>query len=169
MSTLKVNRIEPRTGDTVEIVGLEIPKADVACRVHLGDTQLTIKNTYMKINLDVVDFDTKGWYDVSNYRYTPQESGYYLVIVKLATQDTTQDNGRHAFVAKNGVMVSGSYRTNKLGAMHTSYSQDIVYCNGTTDYLEPWGMDEAFDGSWSNSSQYNQGDNAYISITKVAA
>ncbi len=27
MSTLKVNRIEPRTGDTVEIVGLDIPEA----------------------------------------------------------------------------------------------------------------------------------------------
>ena len=26
MSTLKVNRIEPRTGDTVEIVGLDIPE-----------------------------------------------------------------------------------------------------------------------------------------------
>ena len=169
MSTLKVNRIEPRTGDSVDIVGLEIPKADVACRVHLSNTQLTIKNTYMKINLDVVDFDTKGWYDVSNYRYTPQESGYYLVIVKLATQDTTQDNGRHAIIAKNGDMVSGSYRTNKSAAQHTTYSQDIVYCNGTTDYLEAWGLDEADNGSWSNSSAYNEGDNAYISITKVAA
>lgn len=26
MSTLKVNRIEPRTGDTIEIVGLDIPE-----------------------------------------------------------------------------------------------------------------------------------------------
>ena len=62
MSTLKVNRIEPRTGDTVEIVGLEIPKADVAFRAHLSSPQTATKNVYMKISMNSVDFDTKGWY-----------------------------------------------------------------------------------------------------------
>ena len=122
----------------------------------------------MKINMDGVDFDTKGWFDVGNHRYTPQDSGYYLVIVKLATEGTTQDNGRHAIIAKNGDMVSGSYRTNAAGANHTTYSQDIVYCNGTTDFIEPYGQNEANDGSWTNYSVLNEGDNAYISITKVA-
>lgn len=169
MSTLKVNRIEPRTGDTVDIVGLEIPTNDVACRAKMSNTQLATKNVIMKVTMDAVDFDTKGWYDAANSRYTPQESGYYLVIVKLSLQDTTQDNGQHAIIAKNGVMVSGSYRTNTVGAMHTSYTQDIVYCNGTSDYIEPYGQNQANDGSWTNDSMYNPGDNAYISITKVAS
>ena len=169
MSTLKVNRIEPRTGDTVEIVGLDITSNDAACRAHLGNTQLAPKNVVGKINMDVVDFDTKSWWDPVNLRYIPQESGYYLVIVKLSLQDSTQDNGQHAIVAKNGVMVSGSYRMNQAGANHTSYTQDIVYCNGTSDYIEPYGENGANDGSWTNTSPYNQGDNAYISITKVAS
>lgn len=36
MSTLKVNRIEPRTGDTVEIVGLDIPESPVKAWVNFG-------------------------------------------------------------------------------------------------------------------------------------
>jgi len=169
MSTLKVNRIEPRTGDTVEIVGLDITSNDAACRVLLGNTQLAPKGVVGKVNMDVVDFDNKGWWDDVNLRYIPQESGYYLVIVKLALQDSTQDNGQHAFISKNGVMISGSYRANVAGAHHTSYSQDIVYCNGTSDYIEPYGMNEADGGSWTNSSINNEGNNAYISIAKVAS
>ncbi len=168
-SQLKVDRISPANGSEIIIDGLDITSNDAACRVLLEGTQLAPKNVIGKINMDVVDFDTKGWWDNVNLRYIPQESGYYLVIVKLSLQDSTQDNGQHAIIAKNGVMISGSYRTNQAGAMHTSYSQDIVYCNGTSDYLEPYGENESNDGSWTNTCPFNEGDNAYISIAKVAS
>ena len=38
MSTLKVNRIEPRTGDSVEIVGLDIPESPVKAWVNFNGT-----------------------------------------------------------------------------------------------------------------------------------
>ena len=38
MSTLKVNRIEPRTGDTVDIVGLDIPDSPVKAWVNFNGT-----------------------------------------------------------------------------------------------------------------------------------
>ena len=38
MSTLKVNRIEPRTGDTVEIVGFEAPTTPVKAWVNFDGT-----------------------------------------------------------------------------------------------------------------------------------
>ena len=38
MSTLKVNRIEPRTGDSVEIVGLEAPAASIKAWVNFQGT-----------------------------------------------------------------------------------------------------------------------------------
>ena len=91
------------------------------------------------------------------------------IIVKLSTMDTEQENTQHAIITKNGVMVSGSYSLNTMGANFTQYTQDIVFCNGTSDYIEPYGMNGATGGAWTNTSGNNQGDNAYISITKVAA
>jgi len=38
MSTLKVNRIEPRTGDTVEIVGFEAPTTPIKAWVRFNGT-----------------------------------------------------------------------------------------------------------------------------------
>jgi len=39
MSTLRVNRIEPRTGDSVEIVGLEAPAASVKAWVNFNGAE----------------------------------------------------------------------------------------------------------------------------------
>jgi hypothetical protein len=38
MSTLKVNRIEPRTGDSVEIIGLDTPESPVKAWVNFNGT-----------------------------------------------------------------------------------------------------------------------------------
>jgi len=46
MSTLRVNRIEPRTGDSVEIVGLEAPAASVKAWASLNNNPLTVKESY---------------------------------------------------------------------------------------------------------------------------
>jgi hypothetical protein len=38
MSTLKVNRIEPRTGDTVEIVGFDVPSKSILQQKYISTT-----------------------------------------------------------------------------------------------------------------------------------
>ena len=50
MSTLKVNRIEPRTGDTVDIVGLDIPESPVKAWVNFNGTGVVAIRDSMNVS-----------------------------------------------------------------------------------------------------------------------
>jgi len=141
-----------------------------ACRVKLSSDQTATKNAVMKINMDTVDFDTRGWYDnTTNYRYTPQESGYYLVIVRLSLTGTAQNNSIHVGIAKNGTVTAFTYNNNGGAGLEFGwFAQDIVHCNGSTDFIEAYGENEATGGSWDADSIYNQGDDCFMAISKVA-
>jgi len=141
-----------------------------ACRVKLSSDQTATKNAVMKINMDTVDFDTRGWYDnTTNYRYTPQESGYYLVIVRLSLTGTAQSNSIHVGIAKNGTVTAFTYNNNGgAGFEFGWFAQDIVHCNGSTDYIEAYGRNEATGGSWDADSLLNEGDDCFMAIIKVA-
>ena len=63
MSTLKVNRIEPRTGDTVEIVGLESTESPVKAWVNFNGTGTVAIRESMNIS-SITDVDV-GTYHVN--------------------------------------------------------------------------------------------------------
>ena len=48
------------------------------------------------------------------------------------------------------------------------FAQDIVHCNGSTDYIEAYGRNEATGGSWDADSLLNEGDDCFMAIIKVA-
>ena len=50
MSTLKVNRIEPRTGDTVDIVGFEAPTTPVKAWVNFNGTGVVAIRDEMNVS-----------------------------------------------------------------------------------------------------------------------
>ena len=67
MSTLKVNRIEPRTGDTVEIVGLDIPEPTESpvkawVNFHGGAGAVAIRESF---NVSSVTEISNGQYSVN--------------------------------------------------------------------------------------------------------
>lgn len=82
--------------------------------------------------------DTYGGYAAGNpTRYTPQVPGYYLIVgnVGFAANAT---GGRSAQVAKNGAAVVNEASVGNAGAVFTTVVgvTSLVFCNGTTDYLE---------------------------------
>lgn len=88
---------------------------------------------WAKVALDTVSFDTNSIWDATNTRFTPKKAGHYQVNMRVrrGTSSTMV-----AGVGKNGSLhkVLGP----DSGSMFGSGGSVLVYCNGTTDYLEPF-------------------------------
>jgi len=87
-------------------------------------------------------FDSCGWYNNTNWRYTPQVKGHYMF--NLSGQFATDMNGssiEQSFAFQlNGSAVSQyayGYTTNYGNYDYVQMSQ-MVFCNGTTDYVNAW-------------------------------
>jgi len=97
-----------------------------------------------KVQLNAESYDTNGWFDsTTNYRFTPLKAGYYLVIGSVITGKT----GKSPVVLdckiyKNGVEVTfGNVGNGVTYPAASSFllsrtTTDIIYMNGSTDYLE---------------------------------
>ena len=125
-----------------------------------GTYQTVSANTYTKVALNSELFDTNSNYDTTNYRFTPTVAGYYQINANLGVSYlTTVPNGLIVLVYKNGsAYLSIQTRVNSMYG-NNSISQ-LVYMNGTTDYLELWGYsvggtDPVFQGSQGSPTQYN--------------
>jgi hypothetical protein len=95
--------------------------------------------TQTKINLASETFDTNS--NFASSRFTPTIAGYYLITSTIST-DSSVMIGFLASIFKNGVPYaygSGLVRANALRAT----VNDIVYLNGSTDYVELYGYHES--------------------------
>jgi hypothetical protein len=102
-----------------------------------SSTQTVSANTYTKMTLGTVSFDTISGWSTGNSRYTPTVAGYYILSGSVwcgpggPTVCTIS-------VYKNGSLFASGSQSN------TSFTFDavvatIVYLNGTSDYVELWG------------------------------
>ena len=93
---------------------------------------------YTKVNLAVEEFDTANCYDTSLSRFTPNVAGYYMFngcIYGIGTGLVTVIS----VLYKNGTgYQAGAFGTSLSGNGESQISQ-IVYMNGTTDYIELYG------------------------------
>lgn len=80
-----------------------------------------------------VNFDTELWDTNNNFassRFTPTVAGYYQINACVSAALTTG----YVFIAKNGAVYNRGFQTQSAVVSFTVSS--IVYCNGTTDYIE---------------------------------
>lgn len=99
-------------------------------RVYLSSNQTLTGASTTQVALDTESFDIRNEFDTSAYRFTPTEEGYYHFEFKIYHASTASFVIR---IQKNG----SNY--NSFRALTRGYSEtasDIVYMNGTTDYLE---------------------------------
>lgn len=112
--------------------------------VHMSSPQVFSKDVWEKIDFDTEVFDTNGEYDTTNKRFTPTTAGYYQFSMSLVKDNgETQTNNMYMGVYKNGSLYKSTKRY--LGATDFyqveatfPFFQTVVYCNGSSDYLEPW-------------------------------
>jgi hypothetical protein len=113
-----------------------------AFRVYLSSNQSISNSTNTKVQLNTKNFDTANCFDnTTNYRYTPNVSGYYQFSAVLALSGSNIGNGQ-ALIYKNGSTVSNSvfYAPGLNGVSQiNAVLSDLIYMNGSTDYIELYG------------------------------
>jgi len=99
--------------------------------------------TYTKINYATEEYDTNANYDTSLSRFTPTVSGYYMI---SAWATAVKLDGSHLVigVGKNGGLINLGAASRSSGGMYpTSTCSSLVFCNGTTDYIEVFAFPDA--------------------------
>ena len=104
-----------------------------------------------------ISWDTGGWWDAGNERYTPQQPGLFDVTAMLAIDWTGNSDGDYfeVQIRLNDVVV----RSSRVGASNAGEQQGpltaslsaLVEVNGSTDYLEVF---------WLSSKQETPADSA---------
>lgn len=100
-----------------------------------GSTSVTAAVS-IKIALASEVYDTDNAYDTSTSRFTPTLAGYYLFTGQVYTA-TAAGSYLQAAIYKNGSL----YRRGAIYAANAeagSTVTELVYMNGTTDYVELW-------------------------------
>ena len=146
-SVIKVNNIQnTQSVDAITInsSGFVLPKIP-AFRAELSSNQTVSHATWTKVSFATEVLDNAGWYDTSNYRYTPQEAGWYLFTLNLFQGFGTGNSTRRiGAISKNGshqrvwddVITSSD---DKL-----SNGSILLQANGSSDYFEAY--------SWTQTS-----------------
>ena len=138
-----------------------------AFRAYLSANQNIASNVYAKVAFNTETFDTNSDYDTTNYRFQPNTSGYYHVAYALrfdvASGSITAMVGT---IYKNGSRYSINFldRTGQKDSIIEA--SDIVYLNGTTDYIEIYAFVQ---GGTSPFFEYITDDNTcYFSANLVS-
>ena len=123
------------TGATITVASTAAP---TFYATRITTNQSISANTWTKVQCQSEDWDTNSNYDnATNYRFTPTVAGYYQFSGGLEFNNVTGFY-QIAFY-KNGSQhrVGGWYANSTNGCQVTL--SDLIYCNGTTDYVELYG------------------------------
>lgn len=116
-----------------------------AFSAYLSTSQIISSNTFTKLQANTEEFDTASCYDnATNYRFTPNVAGYYQINGNIqlgASSGLSNNNG--CFIYKNGSRFKdGNLQsvTANAGTLMFSVVSALIYLNGSTDYVELYGL-----------------------------
>jgi hypothetical protein len=108
-------------------------------RRTMAATQAVSANAATKVTFGTAGgWDTHGYWDATNYRYTPLDySGYYRVSAKLSFDPMTVTTAnRRCAIYVNGAEYSSVTVPQTTGLRVMVLTTDLVALNGSTDYVE---------------------------------
>jgi len=118
-----------------------------AFSAYQGTAQSVTSGAYTKIAFTVENFDTANAFDsTTNYRFTPQVAGYYQINLVVYGIGTTMGY-LQASIYKNGATISSTLSSSQGGANGSGMNSVLVYLNGSTDYIEGYGVVSASSGA----------------------
>lgn len=103
-----------------------------AFSVYQTTAQTLSSATLTKITFDTEEFDTNN--NFASSRFTPTVAGYYLITAKVQG-NASYTAGISAFYKNGSLYRYGYYNANATGVSHPATSC-LIYCNGSTDYIE---------------------------------
>jgi hypothetical protein len=128
-------------------------------QAYLSSNQSVANGTFVKLQANTEDFDTASCYDNSvNYRFTPNVAGKYFVYGGISASGSASDNQISTTrIYKNGSAVTASDNSLRMDytsgtylsgfSTQTSHVTHIIEMNGSTDYLECFGMSQKANSS----------------------
>lgn len=99
-----------------------------------ASTQTVSQNVSTKIVFDAVEWNINSNYNTSTSRFTPTVAGYYQITASVGSQNVAGATVELSLY-KNGSFYKGGLSIT-ANATYRSQATWLVYCNGTTDYLE---------------------------------
>ena len=145
---LAVDTLAGRIGGNVDYGTIDGVRTKVLDIVHLCNMGSIKARAYRnaaqnidpgptKILIDTISFNTESVIDIANSRIIPNLPGYYVVMGSVGASDVPDGRLVNAMIHKNGVWASYGTIDHQGGAGRSSSSvSDLIYMNGTTDYLE---------------------------------
>jgi hypothetical protein len=118
-------------------LGTNVAGNGPAFRAFASTVTSLSNNVIAKVNLLSEDFDTNSNFDSS--RFTPTVAGYYQINCTVYSSAAPQY--LQVVIYKNGSAHSGAVHTNVQ--TFASNVSDLVYCNGTTDYIEMYAIQQS--------------------------
>ena len=106
-----------------------------AFRIYATATTSVPNGTPTKVILGGTTFDTTAGM-VASSRFTPTVAGYYQVDFGIRMENISTVN---AIIFKNGIAYSTGSTTGNPALAYNSSGADLVYLNGSTDYIELYG------------------------------
>ena len=108
--------------------------------VYQGTQQSVTSNVHTKIAFTVENFDTANCFDsTTNYRFTPNVAGYYQINLNMYGVGTTMVYS-YTSIYKNGTAYSATLTAPQASSNATGVSTSLIYMNGSTDYIEGYGL-----------------------------
>lgn len=132
---------------TVQQNGVTVNKitAAPAFRAYkTGSSQSITTATFTKLTFTATDFNIGNCYDTSTSKFTPTVAGYYNITAAFGNEGTASLGRMLVMLYKNG---SGSNYlqdiqwgngSNVAGQGFVVSGSDLIYLNGTTDYVEAY-------------------------------
>ena len=94
-------------------------------------------NSDVIITFETEDFDTNGFYDTSNSRFTPTIAGYYFVNANVGFSNATGEYYFAIHLFKNGTRVSRGGNWNDGSNQNVNVrNSSIIAFNGSSDYVD---------------------------------
>jgi hypothetical protein len=104
---------------------------------QLTSAQTIAGASYVKITLDNEIFDTNSNFDpTTNYRFTPTVAGYYQINAGIFYNTTGVSGLMQFFIYKNGSNAASTANILSASGYVSLNLSQIVYCNGSSDYIE---------------------------------
>lgn len=94
--------------------------------------------TWTKISFDTESFDTNS--NFASSRFTPTVAGYYDISACIGVSSTAAQSVWIAIYKNGSVWQYGSLTTQNAGVGGLNNMAGFVYCNGSTDYIEIYGL-----------------------------
>ena len=138
------------TADSAEATGLKwatpAGASGPAFRAYRNTSQQSFsQNTHTKIQFNAESYDTANCFDsTTNYRFTPNVAGYYQINMGVSFSGVNASTTKELTIYKNGsasALIFSSAGSGTPGATCTFNGSDLIYFNGTTDYVEGYVYD----------------------------